>query len=108
MSGKSTFLRTVGINILLSYAGSVVDAEKFVVSRINLFSCIKVSDSVVDGISYFYAEVKRLRKIIEDIKTIEGHSLVLIDEIELHLHPTLQQEILQRLQVFLALYQMAF
>ncbi len=81
MSGKSTFLRTVGINILLSYAGSVVDAEKFVVSRINLFSCIKVSDSVVDGISYFYAEVKRLRKIIEDIKTIEGHSLVLIDEI---------------------------
>ena len=81
MSGKSTFLRTIGINVLLSYAGSVVDAEKFVVSKINMFTCIKVSDSVVDGISYFYAEVKRLKKIIEDIKTTEGHSLVLIDEI---------------------------
>lgn len=81
MSGKSTFLRSVGINILLAYAGSVVDAEKFVLSNINLFTCIKVSDSVVDGISYFYAEVKRLREIIQDVKTSEGNSLVLIDEI---------------------------
>ncbi len=81
MSGKSTFLRTVGVNILLAYAGSVVDAEKFVLSKINLFTCIKVSDSVVDGISYFYAEVKRLREIIQDVKTSEGDSLVLIDEI---------------------------
>lgn len=81
MSGKSTFLRTVGVNILLAYAGSVVDAEKFVLSKINLFTCIKVSDSVVDGISYFYAEVKRLSEIIQDVKTSEGDPLVLIDEI---------------------------
>ena len=81
MSGKSTFLRTIGINVLLAYAGSVVNAQNFVISRINLFTCIKVSDSVVDGISYFYAEVKRLRKIIETIQVNEGYSLVLIDEI---------------------------
>ena len=81
MSGKSTFLRTVGVNILLAYAGSVVDAEKLVLSKVNLFTCIKVSDSVVDGISYFYAEVKRLREIIEDVYNSEGDSLVLIDEI---------------------------
>jgi DNA mismatch repair ATPase MutS len=81
MSGKSTFLRTIGINILLAYAGSVVNAQKFVISRINLFTCIKVSDSVVDGISYFYSEVKRLKEIIDNIKTNDGHSLVLIDEV---------------------------
>jgi DNA mismatch repair ATPase MutS len=81
MAGKSTFLRTIGINFLLAYAGSVVNAQKFVISRINLFTCIKVSDSVVDGISYFYSEVKRLKKIIEKIKTNDGYSLVLIDEI---------------------------
>jgi hypothetical protein len=81
MSGKSTFLRTLGINILLGYAGSVVDAEKLVLSNFGLYTCIKVSDSVVDGISYFYAEVKRLKQIIEEIKISKSNSLVLIDEI---------------------------
>ncbi len=81
MSGKSTFLRTIGINVLLGYAGSVVDAEKLSLSKFNIYTCIKVSDSVVDGISYFYAEVKRLKNIIEEIKINKCKSLVLIDEI---------------------------
>ncbi len=81
MSGKSTFLRTIGCNLLLANAGSVVNADKFIISKFNLFTCIKVSDSVVDGISYFYSEVKRLKEIIEDIKDSNTNSLVLIDEI---------------------------
>ena len=81
MSGKSTFLRTIGVNVLLAYAGSVVNAQKFVISRMNLFTCIKVSDSVVHGISYFYSEVKRLKEIIDEIKDSKIDSLVLIDEI---------------------------
>ena len=81
MSGKSTFLRTVGINTLLAYAGSVVCAEKFIYSKYKLYTCIKVGDSVVDGISYFYAEVKRLKNIIDSIKADKNISFVLIDEI---------------------------
>ncbi|MCB9258759.1 MAG: hypothetical protein H6612_05330 [Ignavibacteriales bacterium] len=81
MSGKSTFLRTIGINILLAHSGSVVNAERFIVSNFNIYSCIKVSDSVVDGISYFYSEVKRLKKILSEIKENKCKSLILIDEI---------------------------
>ncbi|PID56967.1 MAG: hypothetical protein CR986_09830 [Ignavibacteriae bacterium] len=81
MSGKSTFLRTVGINILLAYSGSVVNAANIKLSKFQLYSCIKVSDSIVDGISYFYSEVKRLKYILNKIKKSESTSLVLIDEI---------------------------
>ncbi|MBI9072302.1 MAG: hypothetical protein JEY94_11930 [Melioribacteraceae bacterium] len=81
MSGKSTFLRTVGCNILLAYSGSVVDAKQLSLKIFDLYSCIKVSDSVVDGISYFYSEVKRLKGILESIETSDRESLVLIDEI---------------------------
>lgn len=65
MSGKSTFLRTVGVNICLAYSGAPVNAEYLKMNLVRLFSCIKVSDSVTDGISYFYAEVKRLKQLLE-------------------------------------------
>ena len=66
MSGKSTFLRTLGINMCLAYAGAPVNADKFSISITRLFTCIKVSDSVIDGISYFYAEVKRLKALLDE------------------------------------------
>jgi hypothetical protein len=82
MSGKSTFLRTIGINLCLAYAGAPVDAKYFSTGMMRLFTCIKVSDSVVDGISYFYAEVKRLKKLVEEINSNEKYPLFfLIDEI---------------------------
>ncbi|HSD63152.1 MAG TPA: hypothetical protein VLB50_05110 [Ignavibacteriaceae bacterium] len=81
MSGKSTFIRTLGINLSLAYAGSVVNADDFKVSLFNLFTCIKVSDSVIDGISYFYAEVKRLKALLEEIENSKFPVLFLIDEI---------------------------
>ena len=82
MAGKSTFLRTIGVNLCLAYAGAPVNAEKLDTSLFRLFTCIKVSDSVQDGLSYFYAEVKRLQALIA-AASIKGELplLFLIDEI---------------------------
>ena len=86
MSGKSTFLRSAGINLCLAYAGAPVNAEKFKVSLFDIFTCIKVNDSVVDGISYFYAEVKKLRTLLDKFENSNGKNnelkkFFLIDEI---------------------------
>jgi DNA mismatch repair ATPase MutS len=67
MSGKSTFLRTVGLNLVLAYAGGPVNAEQLVTAPFRLVSCIRISDSVIDGISYFYAEVKCLKALLEEL-----------------------------------------
>ncbi len=82
MAGKSTFLRTLGINLTLTYAGAPVLATSLKTGLFRLFTCIKVSDSVIDGISYFYAEVRRLKALLAALKT--DHPLpvfFLIDEI---------------------------
>ena len=82
MAGKSTFLRTVGVNLALAYAGAPVNATSMHASLFRLFTCIKVSDSVQDGLSYFYAEVKRLQAMLAAIETDdELPVLFLIDEI---------------------------
>src|SRR5262249_54552395 len=64
MSGKSTFLRTLGVNLCLAYAGAPVNATALQTVLLRLFTCIKISDSVTDGISYFYAEVRRLKALL--------------------------------------------
>ena len=69
MAGKSTFLRTVGVNLALAYAGGPVDATGFQAGLFRLFTCIKVSDSVTNGISYFYAEVKRLKALLAALES---------------------------------------
>jgi hypothetical protein len=82
MAGKSTFLRTAGVNLALAYAGAPVNAASMQASLFRLFTCIKVSDSVQDGLSYFYAEVKRLQALLA--ATGSGDELpvlFLIDEI---------------------------
>src|SRR6266536_642057 len=82
MAGKSTFLRTLGVNLCLAYAGSPVNADSLQLSPFCVFTCIKVSDSVQDGFSYFYAEVKRLKALL--LATEPGENLpvlFLIDEI---------------------------
>jgi hypothetical protein len=82
MAGKSTFLRTIGVNLCLAYAGAPVNADQLDTSLFRLFTCIKVSDSVQDGLSYFYAEVKRLQALLA-AASVEGELpvLFLIDEI---------------------------
>ena len=82
MAGKSSFLRTVGVNLCLAYAGGPVDAAVFRTNLLRLFSCLNVSDSVTDGISYFYAEVKRLKWLLAELEAADGPPLLyLIDEI---------------------------
>ena len=81
MSGKSTFIRTLGISLSLAYAGSVVNADGLEISHFNLFTCIRVNDSLSDGISFFYAEVKRLKALLDEIEKSGCPVFFLIDEI---------------------------
>jgi len=82
MSGKSTFLRSAGINLCLAYAGAPVNAVSLKTSLYELFTCIKVSDSVIDGISYFYAEVTRLKQLLDEFNNENRmQKFFLIDEI---------------------------
>lgn len=80
MSGKSTFLRAVGLNHLLAQAGAPVYASKMTTFRGPLLSCIRVADSVEEGFSYFFAEVKRVKKILDETQKSVS-SLYMIDEI---------------------------
>jgi len=81
MSGKSTFLRTLGINLCLAFAGGPVNASSFHTTLFRLFTCIKVSDSVTDGYSYFYAEVRRLKALLTELQQNGYPLFFLIDEI---------------------------
>ena len=80
MSGKSTFLRTCGINTVLALAGANVCASSFTVSPASIYSSMRISDSLEDNISSFYAELKRLRSIISSAEK-DPHMFLLLDEI---------------------------
>lgn len=80
MSGKSTYLRTSGINLILSYAGTKVCAEMFQCSIMNIYTCMRISDNLEKGISSFYAEIIRIKKIVEALER-EKYIFVLLDEI---------------------------
>ena len=82
MSGKSTFLRTIGINLCLAQAGGPVCAQSFTWTWSRLACCIRVDDSLDAGLSFFYAEVKRLKTILDATKERAAPPvLFLIDEI---------------------------
>ncbi|MGI4750841.1 MAG: MutS-related protein [Janthinobacterium lividum] len=79
MAGKSTFLRTLGINLVLTYAGAPVCAESLTVSVLKLVSYMRIKDSLNESTSTFKAELDRLKMIL--LKTAsEKDTLVLIDE----------------------------
>jgi hypothetical protein len=82
MAGKSTFLRTLGINLCLAYAGGPVNAASLRTALFRIYSSIKVSDSIADGYSYFYAEVRRLKALLVALEQADQPPLFfLIDEI---------------------------
>ncbi|MDE3224127.1 MAG: hypothetical protein KGN30_01795 [Nitrospirota bacterium] len=82
MSGKSTFLRTIGINVCLAQAGAPVCAASFDWSWVRPVCCIRVDDSLEAGLSYFYAEVKRLKRLLDAANERAAPPvLFLIDEI---------------------------
>lgn len=79
MSGKSTFLRTLGINMVLAGVGAPVCAKSAVIHPLPVLVSMRQSDSLADSESYFFAEVKRLKQIIT---AMQGQrSFVLLDEI---------------------------
>lgn len=80
MSGKTTFLRTLGINVVLAYAGAPVRAKSLELSEMKLFTSMRVVDDVSKGISTFYAEVWRIKEMAEYSKK-KIPMLILIDEI---------------------------
>ena len=82
MSGKTTFLRTVAINLVLSYVGAGVVAKEFSSGFRRLFTSMRVQDDVAGGISTFYAEILRIKEMAEYIRQDTAEpALCLIDEI---------------------------
>jgi len=67
MSGKSTLLKTVGVNMVLALAGSPVCAEACALSPLKLYTNLKVSDSLDKSLSLFYAELQRLKMVIDGV-----------------------------------------
>lgn len=65
MSGKSTFLRTVGTMAVLAQAGAPVRAKRLAISPLRIGASLRVHDSIQEGVSHFYAEIRRLRLIVE-------------------------------------------
>jgi len=80
MSGKSTLLRTVGTNTVLALAGAPVRAARFVLTPLEVGASIRLQDSLAQGESRFYAEILRLKAIVEQAEG-ERPSLYLLDEI---------------------------
>ncbi len=80
MAGKSTYLRSIGVNVILAMAGAPVCATRFTLSPVKLLSSMRVADNLEESTSTFYAELKKLKSIIE--KTNGGEKVfVLLDEI---------------------------
>ncbi|GGC04675.1 MutS-related protein [Dyadobacter sediminis] len=65
MSGKSTFLRTIGLNLVLAQTGAAVSASGFSCSPVRVFSSMRTQDSLEESTSSFYAELKRLKKLLD-------------------------------------------
>ncbi len=85
MAGKSTFLRALGLNLLLARAGSPVCATDFSAPLFDLATSIRVRDSLRDGVSFFMAELKRLKEVVDQAQSqsdnTENPVLFLLDEI---------------------------
>jgi MutS domain V len=79
MSGKSTYMRVIGINAVLAMMGAPVRAKRLRLSRVAIGASMRVSDSLQKGISHFYAEIKRLRQVV-DLSSAQP-TLFLLDEV---------------------------
>jgi len=80
MSGKSTMMRTIGINAVLAFAGAPVRARQLRLSPLSIGASIQIQDSLQGGASRFYAEITRLKQIVE-LTRGERPLLFLLDEI---------------------------
>jgi ABC-type multidrug transport system fused ATPase/permease subunit len=85
MSGKSTLLRSIGANVVLAQMGSVVCAQSMRLSPLRIETSMRIADSLADGVSFFMAELKRLKEVVDAAQQIRQKSgrtmLFLLDEI---------------------------
>ncbi|MEP7106842.1 MAG: hypothetical protein ABI760_02650 [Ferruginibacter sp.] len=80
MAGKSTYLRSIGTNVVLTMMGSVVCAKSFSLSPVQLITSMRISDNLEENMSTFYAELKKLKTVIEKVNKNEK-VFILLDEI---------------------------
>lgn len=80
MSGKTTFLRTIGVNLVLAYAGAPICGKSMECSLMDIFTSMRINDNLMEGSSTFYVELMRIKKIIDNLKKKEP-MIFLIDEI---------------------------
>ena len=80
MAGKSTYLRSVGINTVLAMAGAPVCAVSFCISPVQLISSMRIADNLEESTSTFYAELKKLKTVIDKVNAGEK-VFILLDEI---------------------------
>ena len=81
MSGKTTLLRAIGTNVVLALAGAPCCAERLLLSRLEVLTSMRVKDSLERGVSYFYAEVQRLKLLLDRARATQGQAIFLLDEI---------------------------
>ncbi|CAM2067718.1 DNA-MISMATCH-REPAIR-2 domain-containing protein [Sulfidibacter corallicola] len=81
MSGKSTFLRTCGVNLVLARMGAPVCATALTCNVPRIWTSIRIQDSLSEGVSYFYAEVKRIKLILDQVARDDAPVFYLLDEI---------------------------
>ena len=79
MAGKSTLLRTVGINLILALMGAPVCAKKFTFTPVRIRTSVRTNDSLGDNESYFYAELVKLNRIMTELRE-KGPMFVIVDE----------------------------
>ncbi|RYU97660.1 MutS-related protein [Emticicia agri] len=97
MAGKSTFLRAVGSNFILAMLGARVRAEQFIFKPIQVYTCMRITDSIDEGESYFHAELLRLQHVVKLLET--GKEIfVILDEL---LKGTNSKDKLQGSELFL-------
>jgi DNA mismatch repair ATPase MutS len=80
MAGKSTYLRSIGINTVLAMAGAPICAKEFIVSHVQIISSMRITDNLEESTSTFYAELKKLKTIIEKVNAGDK-VFILLDEI---------------------------
>ena len=79
MAGKSTFLRTVGVNMILGSLGAPVCAQKLVFRPVRIYTNMRTTDSLLKDESYFFAELKRIKEVLDRLKQGE-RIFVILDE----------------------------
>ncbi len=79
MAGKSTFLRTVALNLVMANTGLPVCAAYFEYKPLKLITSMRTSDSLINDESYFFSELKRLKFIVDELK--KDHYFIILDEI---------------------------